>query len=110
MSSNGSVQKRNDEFLENSICNIFFSYKTNKRIFKSLVYMSLFSSLSFVNLFEKSFFTSYTPPREAIKDLTDASLKRIVDIITNGRDSTVTKYRPAGEIVHGPLYKKLFTR
>ncbi|MBF0567564.1 MAG: zinc dependent phospholipase C family protein [Nitrospirae bacterium] len=103
-----SVQKRNDEFLEHSISNTFFSYKANKRIFKSLVYMSLFTSMSFVNLFEKSFFLSCSPPTEAIKDLTDTSLKRIVDVITNGRASSVTKYRPAGEIVHGSIYKKLF--
>ncbi|KWT92041.1 zinc dependent phospholipase C family protein [Candidatus Magnetominusculus xianensis] len=103
-----SVQKRNDEFLENSICNTFFSYKANKRIFKSLVFMSLFTSMSFVNLFEKSFFVSCSPPTAAIKDLTDTSLKRIVDVIANGRDSSVTNYRPAGEIVHGSIYKKFF--
>ncbi|MBF0456529.1 MAG: zinc dependent phospholipase C family protein [Nitrospirae bacterium] len=103
-----SVQKRNDEFLENSICNTFFSYKANKRIFKSLVFMSLFTSASFVNLFEKSFLLSCSPATEAIKDLTDTSLQRIVDVIINGRNSSVTKFRPAGKIVHGVIYNTLF--
>ncbi|MCG6552361.1 MAG: zinc dependent phospholipase C family protein [Candidatus Magnetominusculus sp. LBB02] len=103
-----SVQKRNDEFLENSISNSFFSFKVNKGIFKSLVFMSLFTSMSVINMFEKSFFMSASPPPEAIRDLTGRSLKRIVDVITNGRHSYVTKYKPAGKIVHGPIYKTLF--
>ncbi|KJU83126.1 conserved hypothetical protein, secreted [Candidatus Magnetobacterium bavaricum] len=104
-----SVQKRNDVLLENSLCDIFFSFKANKRIFKSLVYMSLFTSISFTTVYEPKVI-SYVPKRKTIRELTEQSMLRIADILTNERNSSVVKIQPAGDIVHGKLFKGLFLK
>ncbi|MBF0565643.1 MAG: zinc dependent phospholipase C family protein [Nitrospirae bacterium] len=105
------VQKRNDAFLEHSINRLFFSFKTNKRIFKSLVYMSIFTSVSLSNIAgSSSRFFLYSPDKQLIKKLTDESLLRMLDILTKGEDSPVVKDKPTGVIVHGKLYKSLFMK
>ncbi|MBF0539282.1 MAG: zinc dependent phospholipase C family protein [Nitrospirae bacterium] len=104
-----SVQKRNDVFLENSLCDSFFSFKTNKRIFKSMVYMSLFTSISFKTVYEPKEL-SYLPKRQTIRELTEESLMRITDILSKGQGSTVVRIKPGGEIVHGRLFKGLFLK
>ncbi|MBF0466373.1 MAG: zinc dependent phospholipase C family protein [Nitrospirae bacterium] len=103
-----SVQKRNDLFLENSICKLFLSFKINKRIYKSLLFMSLFTTGGVMNIVEGHMPFSYTPPRHMIEDLTEESLGRIIDILRHGRTSKIADIKPSGEIIHGKLYKSLF--
>ncbi len=104
-----SVQRRNDAFLENSLCNTFFSFKTNKRIFKSMVYMSIFTSISFTTVYEPKMI-SYVPKKQTIRELIEESLLRITDILSKGPDSSVVNIKPTGEIVHGKLFKSLFVK
>ncbi len=102
------VQRRNDIFLENSINRMFFSYKTNKRIFKSLIFLSLFASGRASSLIEKSLYITSLPEKKDITRLTEESLFRIIDLIEKGPDSYVAKKNPSGELVHGRIFRSLF--
>ncbi|MEO5358693.1 MAG: zinc dependent phospholipase C family protein [Nitrospirae bacterium YQR-1] len=103
-----SVQKRNDLFLENSICKLFLSFKINKRIYKSLLFMSLLATGGVINIVEGHMPYSYTPPRHMIEELIEESLRRIIDILKHGKSSKIADIKPSGDIKHGKLYKSLF--
>ncbi len=94
-----NVQRRNDLFLESSINKLFFSYKTNKRIFKSVVFMSLFTTKSMSNLIDRSLLFSYIPDNDDIRDLRKESLLRILDIFENKRNSYVIGKDPSGDLI-----------
>lgn len=80
-----AVQKRNDRFLESSLDSFIFSFKTNKRIYKSMVFFS------FLLLNRKK--------RRGINKgylcrLHDESIERMLDLIKNGKESAVVDLSP----------------
>ncbi len=78
-----AVRKRSDLLLENSLDSYMFSFKTNRRIYKSMVF------LSFLNKKRKR-----GVDRELIQDLHEESLSRMVDLLQNGTESAVLNKRP----------------
>ncbi len=104
------VQRRNDEFLESSIDRLFFSFKTNKRIFKSMVFMSLFTPKSVSNIIDRSLFITSVPEKEDIKKLREKSLVRSIDIFENGAHSSVVDKNPCGDLIHGRIFKSLLMK
>lgn len=78
-----AVQKRNDRFLEDSLERYIFSFKTNKRIYKSIVF------LSFLNKKRK-----YGIDQRKVTCLHDESIIRMIDILQNDKDALVLKKNP----------------
>ncbi len=104
------AQGRNDAFLEHSLDRLFFSYKTNKRIFKSMVYMSLFTPKSVGNFIDRSEFITSVPEKREIERLRKKSLVRIIDLLEHGDSSLVLDKNPSGDITHGKIFRSLFVR
>lgn len=77
------VQQRNDLFLEQSLDRFMFSFKTNKRIYKSVVFMSFFNKRP-----------RKAVHREYLSELHDESLSRMVDLLSNGVDAGVLEHSP----------------
>lgn len=80
-----AVQRRNDRFLESSLDSFVFSFKTNKRIYKGMVF------LSFLNLRRKKV---RGINKSYLCQLHDESIARMLDLIKNGRDSAVMDISP----------------
>jgi hypothetical protein len=78
-----AVRKRSDLLLENSLDSFIFSFKTNKRIYKSMVF------LSFLNKKRKR-----GVDKELIQELHDESLARMLEFLQNGTDSAVLQKNP----------------
>ncbi len=89
------IQMRNDLFLENSLDRLVFSFKTNKRIFKGMVFLSVFNRERIGNFIDRNLITSL-PDREAIEQLHQASLDKIIDLFQNWKKSEVIKLNPGG--------------
>ena len=75
-----SMKKKNELFLESSIESFLFSFKTNKRIYKSIVF------LSFLNKKRKRGID-----RDQIEHLHNDSIHSIIDVLGNGRNAAVAK-------------------
>jgi hypothetical protein len=80
---NRTVKRRNDRFLEGLLDSYIFSLRTNKRIYKGIVLLSLFNKkrrrgIDDINL----------------KVLHDDSLLRMVDLLRKGRKSSVLVKNP----------------
>lgn len=78
-----AVQQRNDRFLSNSLDRFVFSFKTNKRIYKGLVFLSLLNKKRRRGV-DAGF----------IAQLHDESLARILDLLQNGTDASVLTKSP----------------
>jgi hypothetical protein len=78
-----AVRKRSELLLENSLDSYIFSFKTNKRIYKSMVF------LSFLNKKRNR-----GVDRELISELHVESLTRMLDLLQHGADSTVLRKNP----------------
>lgn len=78
-----AVQKRNDLFLGNSLDRFLFSFNTNKRIYKGIVF------LSFLNKKRKKGVDT-----NLIAQLHDESIARILDLLQNGTDASVLNKNP----------------
>jgi hypothetical protein len=78
-----AVRKRSDLLLENSLDSFIFSFKTNKRIYKSMVF------LSFLNKKRRR-----GVDRALIHDLHEESLARMLDLLQNGTGSAVLNKNP----------------
>ncbi len=89
------IQMRNDLFLENSLDRLVFSFKTNKRIFKGMIFLSVFNRERIGNFIDRNLITSL-PDREAIEQLHQASLDQILDLFRNWKKSEVIKLNPGG--------------
>ncbi|GAB6060016.1 zinc dependent phospholipase C family protein [Desulfonatronum parangueonense] len=79
-----AVQRRNDRFLENSLDSYIFSFKTNRRIYKSFVFLSL------LNFRRKK--TCVT--QDYIHELHDHSLARMICVLRDGEKSLVLQENP----------------
>ena len=98
------TQVRNDLFLENSLERFLFSFKTNKRIFKGMVFFSVVNQQRIGDFIDKGLFTSI-PARAKIEKLHEESLDKIVDLFQNWESSDVVRINPSGEVPQGGLLK-----
>jgi len=95
MAIDRKIQVRNDLFLENSLDRLVFSFKTNKRIFKGVVFLSVFNRERIGNFIDRNLITSL-PDREAIELLHQESLDKIIDLFQNWKKSDVVRENPSG--------------
>lgn len=89
------IQMRNDLFLENSLNRFIFSFKTNKRICKGMILLSVLNQEKIGNFIDRNLVTSM-PCREVIEELHQESLDRIIDLLLNWEKSEVVKVSPSG--------------
>jgi hypothetical protein len=73
-----AVRKRSELLLENALDSYVFSFKTNRRIYKSIVFLSLLNKKR-----------RYGVDRSLIHELHEASIARMLDLLRNGTDSEV---------------------
>ncbi len=99
------IQIRNDIFLENSLERFIFSFKTNKRILKGMVFLSLFNRERIGDFIDRNFVTSL-PVRETIENLHQESINKIIDLFQNWENSEVVKVNPSGNVYRGRLIKR----
>ncbi len=78
-----AVRKRSDLLLENSLDSYIFSFKTNKRIYKSMVF------LMFLNKKRRR-----GVDRALIHELHEESITRMLDLFQRGTESTVLQRKP----------------
>jgi len=78
-----AVRKRSDLLLENSLDSFIFSFKTNKRLYRSMVF------LSFLNKKRRR-----GVDRALIHDLHEESISRMIDLLQNGTESAVLHKNP----------------
>jgi hypothetical protein len=102
------IQARNDIFLEGSLDRFIFSFKTNKRIFKGMVFLSVFNREKIGDFIDKSPITSF-PDRGRIEALHEESLDRIIDLFQNGEKSAVLKASPAAVGCRGKISRALLS-
>lgn len=88
------VQLRNDMFLERSLESAFFSFKTNKRIFKSMVLLSCFNKERVGNFIQRNSIDPALLTRKKITKYHFESIDRIVDILSHGENSDVLNENP----------------
>jgi hypothetical protein len=91
------VQARNDLFLENFLDRFIFSFKTNKRILKGMVYLSVLNQERIGDFIDKNLITTL-PARETIEKLHHDSLDQILDLFQHWEDSDVVKINPIGTV------------
>jgi len=103
------IQLRNDLFLENFLESFIFSFKTNKRILKGMVYLSLFNREKIGDFIDNNLITTL-PMRETIEKLHQDSLDQIIDLFQNWENSEVIKANPRGTVCrHKPFNGDLKT-
>jgi len=78
-----AVRKRSDLLLENALDPYLFSFKTNKRIYKSMVLLSVLNKKRRRGV-----------DRVLIHDLHEESLSRMIDLLQNGTDAAVLQKNP----------------
>ena len=101
------VQARNDSFLEHSLPRFVFSFKTNKRILKGMVLLSVMNRERIGNFIDRNVVSSL-PVRSTIEHLHQESMDKIVDLFQNWEDSPVVKVNPCGNVCKGRLIKTFF--
>jgi hypothetical protein len=87
-----NIQYRNDRFLEESLERAIFSFKTNKRIFKGVLFLSGLNKEKLGDFIDRNLLNSVT--KDDIKKLHEESLERIIDVLRNGNRSSVLKKDP----------------
>jgi len=94
------VQRRNDAFLEKSLDSAIFSFKTNRRIFKGVVALSGLNRQGFFGM------NQLFPMEDGrLEGYHEESIDRIMDVLQNGRDSSVLENSPIGKVRKGKLLK-----
>ena len=91
------IQLRNDLFLENFLESYIFSFKTNKRILKGMVYLSVFNRERIGDFIDRNLVTTL-PAREDIEKLHQESLDQILDLFRKWKKSDVVKTNPIGSV------------
>lgn len=89
------MQKENDVFLEKRLESQFFSFKTNKRIFKGVLMLSRLPNYSPVSSFIDNRFP-YQISDLYISGFQQEALARMCELLNNGKDSPVLKEHPLG--------------
>jgi len=89
------IQTKNDELLESVLESVFFSFKTNKRIFKGVLLLSRLPSYRPIsNLIHNRL--TYEIPVMYIQNFHRESLERMFDLLIEGERSGVLKKHPLG--------------
>ncbi len=104
MAIDRKIQVRNDIFLENSLDRFIFSFKTNKRILKGMVLLSVFNRERIGDFIDRNLITSL-PDREVIESLHQESLDKMIDLFQNWKKSDVLKVNPSGTVYKGRLVR-----
>jgi hypothetical protein len=78
-----AVRQRSDLLLENSLDSFIFSFKTNRRIYKSMVFLSLLNKKRRRGV-----------DRVLIHELHEESITRMLDLLQNGTASSVLQKKP----------------
>ena len=89
------MQKKNDVFMEKKLESLFFSFKTNRRIFKGFLLLSRLPNYSPVSNFIDNRFP-YEITIGDIYNFQQESLSRMFELLSNGIDSEVLKEEPLG--------------
>ena len=89
------MQKKNDIFLEKRLESLFFSFKTNKRIFKGFLVLSRLPNFTPVSNFIDNRFP-YEITVGDIYGFQQESLARMFELLNNGKDSSVLEEHPLG--------------
>ena len=89
------MQRDNDLFMEESLESQFFSFKTNRRIFKGVLMLSKLPNYSPVSNFIDNRFP-YEITAGDIYGFQQESLARMCELLNNGKDSEVLKEHPLG--------------
>jgi hypothetical protein len=89
------MQKKNDVFLERKLESLFFSFKTNKRIFKGFLVLSRLPNFIPVSNFIDNRFPHEITAGD-IYGFQQESLTRMFELLNNGKDSEVLKEYPLG--------------
>lgn len=100
------VREYHDPLLERTLTRAIFSYKTNRRLFTSLLYLSKLRQWELMT----SFFTSYstTPlPKEEMDRFHQESLERMTAILADPYDQRLNTMDPTGG---KQLYESRLTR
>ncbi len=88
------MQKRHDVFLEDYLESAFFSFRTNRKIFKSMLILSRLSNCAPVSNFIDNRFPYKIPVVDIFK-FQQESLNRMIELLNNGKKSEVLKKSPA---------------
>jgi hypothetical protein len=88
------VQRRNDKFLEQSLERALFSFKTNKRILKSVILLSCFNKEGLGTFIQNNSVYPSDLTRMHIRQLHMESIDRMVDILCKGSASEVLMESP----------------
>ena len=102
-----NIQIRNDIFLENSIERCIFSFKTNKRILRSMAFLTICYPEKVGDFLDRNVVT-YMPVRETIEKLHQESLDKIIDLFQNWEKSEVVKINPSGNMHRRRFLKNNF--
>lgn len=87
------MQRRNDQILEKRLESVFFTFKTNRRIFKSFLVLSRIPSYTPVSNFIDRRLPYEIPVRD-IYTFQHESLKRMFELLIKGKKSNVLKKNP----------------
>jgi hypothetical protein len=101
-----AVQARNDLFLEKSLDRALFSFKTNKRIFRGMLFLSCFNKKGVGDFIQRSSVNPAVLTKKNIERLQLESIERMVDILCNGKSSDVTK-KSAMVAIRQPMLRSL---
>jgi hypothetical protein len=104
MTIDRKTQMRNDLFLEQSLERFLFSFKTNKRIFKGMVFFSGMNQEKIGDFIDRRMLTSM-PDREAIEQLHEESLDKMIDLLSNFEKAQVLNASPSGAVRTGRVAK-----
>jgi hypothetical protein len=99
------IQVRNDVFLENSIEKFIFSFRTNKRLLKGMILLSVFNREKVSDFIDRNLITTL-PARKTIEKLHNKSLDKIIELFQNWDNSEVIRENPNGISFRGKLIKK----
>ncbi|MBI5409711.1 MAG: zinc dependent phospholipase C family protein [Nitrospirae bacterium] len=100
------MQKKHDLLLEDMLERVFFSFKTNKRIFKGLLLLSRLPNYAPLSNFIDNRFPYEIPVDDIYKFRQEALLKTL-ELLNKGKDSSVVKLHPLGRYKEHPLGRYL---
>lgn len=99
-----AVQLRNDRFLERSLDSSLFSFRTNKRIFRGMLLLSCFNKERVGDFIQRNSLDPTVLTKKNIELLRLKSVDRMVDILSYGKSSEVTK-KSAMVAVRQPVFR-----
>jgi hypothetical protein len=99
------VQSRNDALMARCLDVVFFSFNTNKKVFKGALALSCLNKERITGLFTDS--PARLKKKGLIDSLHEESVDRIVDVLSNGPRSEVLNMSPAANL-KGNRFVKAF--